>query len=149
MVKKKYKFKNVAVRLVKERPIYSDYRISTCKDAVNAVSQMIGLSDKEMLCVISTQTDGRPVNFNVASIGSRSMALFNNGDIIKVALLSNATGIIVMHNHPSGSLEPSKDDIEGTKKLKEACELVNIRLLDHVIASPDGKMFSLYEHNLI
>ena len=54
-------------------------------------------------------------------------------DIIKRAILCNSKRIIIAHNHPSGSTEPSKHDIAATKKITEACNLMGINLLDHLI----------------
>lgn len=69
-------------------------------------------------------------------------------EIIKHALLSGACcGIILVHNHPSGGLQFSQADINLTKRVKEACELVEIRLLDHVLIG-DGKA-SMQEEGLI
>lgn len=56
--------------------------------------------------------------------------------ILAVALKTNASGIILIHNHPSGNLEPSVVDKQITNRLKEACKLLDIALLDHVIISP-------------
>lgn len=53
--------------------------------------------------------------------------------ILSVALKCLATGIILVHNHPSGNLKPSKDDLKITEQLKLSCELLNIQLLDHLI----------------
>ncbi|RLD50070.1 MAG: hypothetical protein DRI94_09610, partial [Bacteroidetes bacterium] len=55
--------------------------------------------------------------------------------ILKAAIEKTASGIIVCHNHPSGNIKPSSEDINLTKKLKSACELVDISFLDHVIVS--------------
>jgi DNA repair protein RadC len=59
-----------------------------------------------------------------------------------------ACQIIVAHNHPSGSLEPSKDDLEITQRLVKSGEILGIELLDHVIVSKNG-YFSFKEHKLI
>ena len=68
-------------------------------------------------------------------------------EIIKVALLKNAAGIIVGHNHPSGQTRPSTDDQAITKSLKQACKLLEIPLLDHVIVG-DG-FFSFADSGLL
>jgi DNA repair protein RadC len=57
--------------------------------------------------------------------------------ILSVALKTLATGIILVHNHPSGNLKPSQDDLKVTKKLKESCSLLDITLLDHLIITKD------------
>ncbi|MBX4322246.1 JAB domain-containing protein, partial [Mycobacterium tuberculosis] len=58
--------------------------------------------------------------------------------ILKKALEYDATNIILCHNHPSGSLQPSKSDILLTQKIKEAAGCLDIRLLDHIIVSSEG-----------
>jgi DNA repair protein RadC len=58
--------------------------------------------------------------------------------ILGIALKCNATGIVLAHNHPSGNLIPSEADKTITKKLKEACVLLDIVLLDHLIISKEG-----------
>ena len=64
--------------------------------------------------------------------------------IIREAILSNTTILAVCHNHPSGSLKPSRQDDELTKSIKRACELMRIHFLDHVIIT-DGSYFSYHE----
>ena len=64
--------------------------------------------------------------------------------IIREAVLSNATILAVCHNHPSGSLTPSKADIELTKGIQRACELMHIHFMDHVIVT-DGHYYSFHE----
>ena len=58
--------------------------------------------------------------------------------ILGVALKCNASGIILVHNHPSGNLQPSEADTIITKRLKEACKILEILLLDHLIISKEG-----------
>ena len=68
--------------------------------------------------------------------------------IFGVALQTASTAIIVAHNHPSGSLEPSNQDKEVTKMLKEAGKLLKIKVLDHIILTKDST-FSFEEHGLM
>jgi len=69
--------------------------------------------------------------------------------IMALALKSLSTTIIIAHNHPSGTLKPSSADRRLTKKIKLACELFDIKLLDHIILAPNGKHFSFADSNLI
>lgn len=62
--------------------------------------------------------------------------------IIQTALVCNATSIIITHNHPSGNPRPSIHDDNLTKKIKAACELMDIRLLDHIIVTPYDSFYS-------
>lgn len=69
--------------------------------------------------------------------------------IMAVALKSGATGIILAHNHPSGNPQPSVQDKEITRKLQEACKLLDIVLLDHLILVPQETYFSFADEGLL
>ena len=58
--------------------------------------------------------------------------------ILQGALLTNATGIILAHNHPSGTLKPSKEDDRLTRRIVEAADIMNIRVNDHIILTSEG-----------
>lgn len=68
-------------------------------------------------------------------------------EIIQAALDLHATGIILVHNHPSGRIEPSTEDIQMTQKIKLACEAVSVKVVDHIIVG-DNQFFSFREHGL-
>lgn len=59
-------------------------------------------------------------------------------NVFKVAILSNAAFIILAHNHPSGDPEPSDEDIENTRRVKEIGEILGIPLLEHIVIGNDG-----------
>lgn len=69
--------------------------------------------------------------------------------ILAIALKCNANSIIVIHNHPSGNLNPSDADKSLTSKIKQACDIVDINLLDHLIISKDGYYSFKDESNLL
>ena len=69
--------------------------------------------------------------------------------ILSVALKTAATGIILAHNHPSGNLQPSENDKVITEKIKQACKLLDISLLDHLIVNPDKQFISFIEESLL
>ena len=85
--------------------------------------------------IICLNTRNRVICINTVSIGSLNASLVHPREVFKPAILANAASIILAHNHPSGETEPSKDDIEITKRVKEAGNLLGIELLDHVIIS--------------
>ena len=76
----------------------------------------------------------------LVSVGDKDgTAAIDIGSIFREALKAGAEEIIVAHNHPSGNLTPSKEDIEATAKLREAADLLGVPLLDHLIlAAPNG-----------
>jgi DNA repair protein RadC len=69
--------------------------------------------------------------------------------ILQAAIKSNASGIIVSHNHPSGNLNPSESDTKLTKKIKEAGQIMDIQLLDHIIVGLEGNYYSFADNGLL
>ncbi|MDL2223632.1 JAB domain-containing protein, partial [Bacteroidales bacterium OttesenSCG-928-M11] len=74
--------------------------------------------------------------FNVSE-GGISQTVVDIRLILQSAILSNASGVILAHNHPSGNLSPSREDDMITNRIKSACELMNISVLDHVIITSE------------
>jgi len=73
--------------------------------------------DREWVCVVNMDNHLKPVNFNIVSIGSINQSLTPIQNILKSGILSNCSNIMLMHNHPSGDNEPSRKDIQLTKRL--------------------------------
>jgi len=69
--------------------------------------------------------------------------------IYQAAIKANASGILLVHNHPSGNLNPSESDSKITKKIQEAGNLMDIQLLDHLIITPEGEYYSFADNGLI
>lgn len=69
--------------------------------------------------------------------------------IFMLALKTNSSSIIMCHNHPSGNLNPSTNDLDITRRVKEAGKTLEITLADHLIVSPDGKYFSLADEGMM
>lgn len=82
------------------------------------------------------------------SKGGISGTVVDNIIILAIALKCNASNIIIVHNHPSGNLKPSEADKTITKKLKQACEILDITLLDHLIISKQG-YYSFTEERIV
>lgn len=72
------------------------------------------------------------------SAGGLNETLVDVRIIMQAALIGNASLIVLAHNHPSGSLRPSKDDDRLTERVKKACDIMNIKFLDHLIVTTDG-----------
>ena len=106
--------------------------------------------DREVLCVINMKTDGTPINCHFASIGCLNESMAHPREIFKASILSNAATIMLMHNHPSGNLTPSKHDTMMTDRMAKMCELMGIPLIDHVIVGGDNRQyFSFKEKKLM
>lgn len=100
--------------------------------------------------VIALHLDGknRIACFDRVAVGSLSQAIIHPRDLYKSALLSSAAAIILVHNHPSGDPEPSREDLEISKRMKDAGELLGVRLLDHIIIG-DGGYVSLADRGVV
>lgn len=83
----------------------------------------------------------------MVSMGTLTSTSIDNRTVIKRALMNNAAGIILLHNHPSGNPCPSIQDIQFTNGLKRACDLMDVKLLDHVIIGNDS-FFSFSEERI-
>lgn len=87
----------------------------------------------ENLIVIHVNTRHRPIGWEVISTGTIDTLLVSTPMIFRSAILCNAGGIILAHNHPSGDPSPSDADIKASRDLMRAAKLMKIELLDHVI----------------
>ena len=80
--------------------------------------------------------------------GTVDEAAVHPREIVKAALFQNASNIVLVHNHPSGKVEPSREDFEITMKIKAACQTVSIRVIDHIIVG-ENQYFSFSERNTL
>ena len=140
----------VSVRLVKEAPIMSEKKINSPEDAVKLLGQYLCELDREVLCVINIKANGVPVNCSICSMGSVNITIAHPRELLKTAILSNAAAIIIVHNHPSGDLKPSQEDVQVTDQMMQVCRLIDIPLLDHIIVGGDNRdYFSFKEKKLL
>ena len=140
----------VSIRLVEEPPLMSNTQIQSPEDAVKALGDYICGFDREVLCVINLRSDGRPVNCNFVSMGAVNESIAHPREIIKSAILSNATSMIIVHNHPSGNLEPSKEDTLVTDRMLKLCEILGVPLVDHIIVGGKNESyFSFREKQML
>lgn len=95
----------------------------------------LGGEEREVFGVMFMDAGGRMIQFERMFYGSITSATVHPREIVKVALKLNAASAILAHNHPSGDAEPSDADIILTNRIKEALELVEVKLLDHFIVT--------------
>ena len=131
----------VRICAIKEKEVpYGTMHINTPEMVAELVRNLIRHADREYLLVISVDAKAKPVGIEMVSIGTISEIRVDTKDIFKHAILSNACGVIVIHNHPSGELEPSSEDIQFTKKMIKVGRLLGIDVLDHVIISDNDHL---------
>lgn len=122
--------------------------IASDKDVVRIMEPIIGALQHEECWVLYLASSGRVLERMRISQGGVQSTVVDCRLIIKRALELLAVQIVIVHNHPSGTPEPSAQDITLTERVAEAAALFDIRLLDHVIIS-HGSHYSFRGHNLV
>lgn len=129
----------VSVKLVREKTmLYQDRKIRSPRDAYEIMQQFLGDVDREHFIVLAMDVKGQPTCIQTVHIGSLNASIVHPREVLKTAILSNAASIICGHNHPSNVSDPSPEDIEVTKRLVEAGQIIGIDVLDHLILCEDN-----------
>ena len=108
------------------------------EDAAPWFRAEIGFNNDESFAAIFMDHGRRIVKRQVFAVGSRTRTVLYPRQLFKEALDCDATGIILCHNHPGGSLSPSSQDRELTRKVQEIGESLEITLIDHLIVTKEG-----------
>ena len=101
----------VNIRLVKEPSLYSEKILDSPQAVVELMAKELAQYDREVFCVLNMKNNGQVINMNMVSVGSINASLVIPREVFKSSILANASAIIGLHNHPSGNVEPSKEDI--------------------------------------
>lgn len=140
----------VNVRLVKEPSLYSPEPVTSPEDVLRVIANELATYDREVFAILNLKSNGQIINLNICSMGTLNASLVSPREVFKSSILSNAASFIAVHNHPSGNTNPSYEDIETTKRLKACGELLDIRMLDHIIvAAESGDTFSFMKNGLM
>ena len=107
-------------------------------DVANYLQSILKDQPQELFAVLFLNQANRVNHFEIISQGGITGTVADPRLILKKALEKNAVSLILCHNHPSGSLKPSRADEELTHKIKEASKFFDIKVLDHLIVSEDG-----------
>ena len=125
------------VRRVLDRKRETVKTIKGCDD-VFEYFQFLAHREVEEIWVMLLNCQNGIIGTKMVSRGTVSRSMTSPREIMNYALKHMASSIILVHNHPAGSIEPSKDDIEVTRKMIEAGEIINVPLIDHVIIGTTG-----------
>lgn len=150
MLEDGFKINMVSVKLVKDIALLSEKPIHNPDDLIDVMGEYMSQFDKEVIFVLNLNDNNQIINGSMVSMGTLNYAVFHPRELFKSTVLSNASRIMMLHNHPSGNVLPSKDDICVTDNLCKACEIMGIELLDHIIVGGrDGSYFSFRDKCLI
>ena len=144
-----YRLNQVAIRMVEMPPLLSDVPMDGPEAAVKVMADMLEDYDREVVAIVNLQTDGKPINMNVVSMGALDQSIAHPREILKSTILSNASAIMLVHNHPSNKLQPSMDDIATTARVKQLCDLIGVKFLDHIIVGPGRDYYSFHQKQQI
>lgn len=140
----------MSLKLVRESSVtYAVRRINGPDNLVGLVKEFLEDADREKCLAVYLNNKNEPNAIHVVSVGTLNSSLIHPREVFKAALLCNAASVILVHNHTSGDLTPSREDVEITKRLAEAGRMLGIEVLDHVVVGDSGRFVSLKERGLI
>lgn len=122
--------------------------IKSPKDAADLVSDELKYLQKEHFVVLFLNTKNRVIGKETLSIGSLNASIVHPREVFRSAIQRSSASIICAHNHPSGDPAPSPEDIEVTRRLRDAGQLIGITMLDHLIIA-DQSFVSMKELGLV
>lgn len=129
----------IEVSLVRELPLASETLSSSEAVAKSEiVERELKHCDREKFICLHLNSKNRPISYEVVSVGTINSSLVHPREVFKGALLSNATSLIFLHNHPSGDPNPSQEDKVITERLSQAGKILGIAVLDHIIIAGEA-----------
>lgn len=135
-------------RRVSRIDIDDRFKVTSPQDIANYLMEDMRYLKKEHFKIITLDTKNKILDICTISIGSLNSSIVHPREVFHEAVKKSAASIILIHNHPSGETQPSREDISITKRLIEAGELMGIKVLDHIIIG-DGVYLSFKEGNII
>lgn len=112
-------------------------RITCSREAARFLRSRIPDGPQERFLAVALDARNNVTAYQTVGVGSTTSCPVSTGDVLRFALLAGAVGLIVCHNHPSGDPSPSPEDLALTKQLLDACKLIGVPLMDHVILGDD------------
>lgn len=137
---------NIAeVKVSYKNPVKAKDRvqIKSSRDAYNALIEMYDADEIDYIessYILLLNHANHVIGKRLLSTGGRSACIIDTAVVAQISLSKNAHAIILSHNHPSGNLDASQQDIDITRRVKNALDLFDIKVLDHIIVTSDGYM---------
>lgn len=144
-----YRLPVCRVALVRKGTLTAEARtIHNPADAATIARAIIGDADREHVVALLLDVKHRVIAVHLVAVGALDHAQVHPREVFKCAILANAAALVLAHVHPSGDPEPSRADVEITRRLVQAGDLIGIRVLDHVVLG-DRSHVSLAERGAI
>ena len=125
-------------------PVVVGRSLGRPSEAASALMALLQDEPAEVFVILCLTTKHRVIAYHEVGRGTLDSVLVNPREVFKAALLANAAAIVACHNHPSGDPTPSPDDLDVTRRLAAAGDVLGIPLLDHIIVG-DGRYYSFKE----
>lgn len=119
-------------------PLWRGARLGSSEDVYRAFGPLLAHAQQEELWAVALDTRQRVICRALLARGGLSACPVTASDVFRPLIRVGASGVILVHNHPSGAPEPSADDLTLTERLARAGQLLGIALLDHVIVAAEG-----------
>lgn len=138
MVKTRDKKQIAVVRIRQERTgvLYTEKKeMHQPEDFLHTFGKLLEHASVEMMLAVSVMNSGEAVAVQLLAMGGVNTCNISMPEIFKFVFLSNCPGVLLLHNHPSGNVEPSAEDRRITERIEAAGQLLGIRLIDHIIVA--------------
>lgn len=113
-------------------------KIDKPEDVFNLLKNKIGNKKREYLVALSLNASNKIIDINNVAIGTVNDTLSHPREIFRSAIKNSAVSVIIVHNHPSGNLKPSKADLQFSQQIIQAGKLIGIKVIDNLIITKDG-----------
>ena len=142
-------FYKVKLQMIKEKAVIYDNNITSPMDVVKFINSIENYNQNtnETMGVIALSSKNEILAYSDVSLGAINFCMVNIPTILQTVLLANAPKFILVHNHPSGDSTPSKDDINATKQLRMAADIMKLQLLDHIVIGDNNYTSIMSELN--
>lgn len=138
----------ISRRADSQKKWFSNKKITSPSDVAEVFIPLLRDEVKEKFIVVCLNTANKIIKHELISVGNLNSSVVHPREVFKVAIENNSANIILLHNHPSGNPEPSREDISLTKKLIEAGKLMEIQVFDHIIIAGNNYC-SLVEKRIV
>jgi DNA repair protein RadC len=134
----------VQVQLVRDKAVSPLLVVKNPDEVYQIVKHEIQKWDRERFLAVMLNARNGVIGIDEVSCGSVNASVVHPREVFKAAILANAVFLMLIHNHPSGYVDPSKDDIELTQQLVKSGQILGIEVIDHLIVS--SKEYYSFRH---
>jgi DNA repair protein RadC len=138
----------LGLRIQQDKEYKAIIKLNSAEKIFNYIKDNYTEQKQELFYCIYVDTNKNLISKTLLFKGSLNQSIVHPREIFKEAYLHSSSGIICVHNHPSGSIKPSKEDILTTNKIVETSKVLGIKLIDHIIIG-NNNYYSFYENSLI